>query len=69
MNPESVARNSCTRSRIARRDANRKGFEEKKRQEREAKVAGGQERMSAMREKEKATMDMFRAMAKEKFGP
>jgi len=55
-------------NRIARRDANRKRFEEKKRQEREAKIASSSERMSTMREKEKATMDMFKVMAKERFG-
>lgn len=54
--------------RIARRDASRRRFEEKKRQEREAKGAGNSERVVAMRERDKATMDMFKAMAKEKFG-
>jgi hypothetical protein len=53
---------------MARRDANRKRFEEKKRQEREAKVGSSTERISVMKEREKATMDMFKAMAKEKFG-
>jgi len=53
---------------IARRDASRRRFEEKKRQERETKGEGTSERVLAMREKDKATMDMFKAMAKQKFG-
>jgi len=56
------------RAMIARRDANRRRFEEKKRQERENKNAGTSERLSTMKDKDKANMDMFKAMAKERFG-
>ena len=53
---------------IARRDANRQRFEEKKRQEKDSKYVETRERTTQMREKDKATMDMFKAMAKERFG-
>ena len=52
------------RCRIARRDAARKRFEDK----REEKMASTRERTDAMRAKEKATMDMFMQMAKAKYG-
>ena len=51
-------------SRVARRDAARAKFEQK----REEKMSGTRERAAAMREKDKATMDMFMQMAKQKFG-
>lgn len=50
--------------RIARRDAARAKFERK----REEKMSGSRERAAAMREKDKATMDMFMQMAKQKYG-
>jgi hypothetical protein len=54
--------------RIARRDAARARFEQKRGTAREDRVAVSQERAAAMREKDKATMDMFMQMAKQKFG-
>ncbi|KAA1477242.1 hypothetical protein DENSPDRAFT_844441 [Dentipellis sp. KUC8613] len=56
------------RERIARRDAARKRFEEKRSGPREERTAALQERAAVIREKDKATMDMFMQMAKEKFG-
>ena len=53
---------------IARRDAARKRFEEKRTTTREDKVATSRERAVAMREKDKATMDMFQQLAKQRFG-
>ncbi|KAG9308969.1 hypothetical protein JVU11DRAFT_11271 [Chiua virens] len=53
---------------IARRDAARKRFEEKRFAAREDKGATVRERADAMREKEKATMDMFQQLAKQRFG-
>ena len=50
--------------RVARRDAARKRFEDK----REEKMYAVRERTDAMRAKEKATMDMFVQMAKAKYG-
>jgi hypothetical protein len=50
--------------RLARRDAARARFEQK----RDEKMSGTRERAAAMREKDKATMDMFMQMAKQKFG-
>ena len=55
-------------ARIAQRDAARRRFEEKKASAREEKVSEVRERQDAMRQKEKATMDMFKQMAKERFG-
>ena len=54
--------------RIARRDAARKRFEEKRGGPREEKIAAVRERTTAIREKDKATMDMFMQMAKAKYG-
>ncbi|KAI6120962.1 hypothetical protein EDD16DRAFT_1573863 [Pisolithus croceorrhizus] len=53
---------------IARREAARRRWEEKRAAGREDKEAAGRERANAMREKEKATMDMFQKLAKERFG-
>lgn len=53
---------------IARRDAARKRFEEKRGGPREEKIAAIRERTTAIREKDKATMDMFMQMAKAKYG-
>lgn len=50
---------------IAKRDATRKRFENKKAEEREAAT---RERANAFKEKEKATMDMFQQLAKQRFG-
>jgi hypothetical protein len=50
--------------RIARRDAARAKFE----QRREEKTSTTRERAAAIREKDKATMDMFMQMAKQKYG-
>jgi len=52
------------KAQLARRDAARARFESK----REEKMSGTRERAAAMREKDKATMDMFMQMAKQKFG-
>ncbi|KAH9914648.1 uncharacterized protein BXZ73DRAFT_106543 [Epithele typhae] len=49
---------------IARRDAARKRFEDK----REEKMASTRERTDAIRQKDKATMDMFMQMARAKYG-
>ncbi|KAF8547558.1 hypothetical protein OG21DRAFT_1424618 [Imleria badia] len=56
------------RDHIARRDAARKRFEEKRGASRDDKVATVRERAVAMREKDKATMDMFQQLAKQRFG-
>ena len=49
---------------MARRDAARKRFEDK----REEKMYATRERTDALRAKDKATMDMFMQMAKAKYG-
>ncbi|KAJ2924361.1 hypothetical protein H1R20_g12741, partial [Candolleomyces eurysporus] len=49
---------------IARRDAGKQRYEAKRSEE----VAAMQERVTARREKEKATMDMFQQLAKQRFG-
>ena len=54
--------------RIARRDAARKRFEEKRESAREERDAAARERTAAIREKDKATMDMFQQLAKQRFG-
>ncbi|KAI6015603.1 hypothetical protein EDC04DRAFT_572167 [Pisolithus marmoratus] len=56
------------RDHLARREAARRRWEEKRAGTREDKEAAGRERAVAMREKEKATMDMFQKLAKERFG-
>jgi len=56
------------KERIARRDAARKRFEDKRNGPREDRMAVARERADAIREKDKATMDMFMQMAKSKFG-
>jgi hypothetical protein len=55
-------------ARIARRDAARARFEQKREAAREEKTTVSRERAAAMREKDKATMDMFMQMAKAKYG-
>ena len=54
--------------RIRQRDAARKRFEEKKHGAREERMAEANQRVAAMREKDKSTMDMFMQMAKAKYG-
>jgi len=56
------------KARIARRDAARARFEQKREAAREDKTSTSRERATAMREKDKATMDMFMQMAKAKYG-
>lgn len=53
---------------IARRDAARKRFEDKKASSRMGAMGEVQERTTAIKEKDKATMDMFMKMAAERFG-
>jgi hypothetical protein len=55
-------------TRIARRDAARARFEKKREAAREEKMTASREGAAAMREKDKATMDMFMQMAKAKYG-
>ncbi|KAI5121855.1 hypothetical protein M0805_003288 [Coniferiporia weirii] len=55
-------------ARIAQRDAARKRFEEKRGSSREDKVSAVRERHEAIRAKDSATMEMFKKMAKERFG-
>lgn len=54
--------------RIAQRDAARKRFEEKRNAGKEDKVAATRERVSAIKDKDKATMDMLQQLAKARFG-
>ncbi|EGN93703.1 hypothetical protein SERLA73DRAFT_189439 [Serpula lacrymans var. lacrymans S7.3] len=56
------------RDHIARRDAARKRFEEKRNADKGDKNSSTQERATAIREKDKATMDMFQQLAKQRFG-
>lgn len=56
------------RFRVAQRDAAKQRREEKLQMQRKERAAETQERVTAMREKDKATMDMFKALAKERFG-
>ena len=53
---------------IARRDAARRRYEEKRNEQRQEKDYVAKERAIAMKEKDKATMDMFQQLAKERFG-
>jgi len=54
--------------RIAQRDANRLKWQEKKAGERGERMTEIQERQRAIREKDRATMDAFAKMARERFG-
>ncbi|KAF9820774.1 hypothetical protein IEO21_01217 [Rhodonia placenta] len=56
------------KERIARRDMARKRFDEKRHGPRDDRTTAIRERADAIREKDKATMDMFMQMAKQKFG-
>jgi len=56
------------RARIAQRDANRTKWQEKKAAERGEKTVETQERRKVLREKDRATMDEFMKIAKERFG-
>lgn len=53
---------------IARRDAARKRFQEKRSVTREDNTATARERANAIREKDRATMDMFQQLAKQRYG-
>ncbi|KAI0789510.1 hypothetical protein C8Q75DRAFT_765969 [Abortiporus biennis] len=53
---------------IARRDAARKRYEEKKMGGKDNRFSDTRERADAIRQKDRATMDMFMQIAKEKFG-
>ncbi|KAL5494866.1 hypothetical protein ACEPAI_328 [Sanghuangporus weigelae] len=55
-------------ARIAQRDAARRRFEEKRVPAREEKEMGFRERQEAIRSKDRATMEMFKQMARERFG-
>lgn len=57
-----------TEIRIAQRDAARRRYEEKRQSTAEGKQSSIRERQEAMRAKENATMEMFKQMAREKFG-
>ena len=54
--------------RIAKRDAARKRMEEKRFGGRDEREVASRERADAIRQKDKATMDMFMQMAKNRFG-
>lgn len=54
--------------RIAKRDANRAKWQDKKAAERDDKLGAVQERRSAIQDRDKANMDMFMQLAKQKFG-
>ncbi|KAI0004178.1 hypothetical protein BJV74DRAFT_429325 [Russula compacta] len=56
------------KAQIARRDAARARFEQKRGSARDERISASHERAAAIREKDKATMDMFMQMAKEKYG-
>ncbi|CCM02258.1 uncharacterized protein FIBRA_04341 [Fibroporia radiculosa] len=56
------------KDRIARRDAARKRFEEKRMGGKDERIVAARERADAIRQKDKATMDTFMQMAKDKFG-
>jgi len=56
------------RQRIAQRDAARKRFAEKRESQRGERVSEVRDRQSALREKDQATMEMFKKMAQERFG-
>ncbi|KAF8899363.1 hypothetical protein BD779DRAFT_1488411 [Infundibulicybe gibba] len=57
---------SSFKDEIAKRDASRKRFEQKS--GKEDKAAAVRERVTVFKEKEKATMDMFQQLAKQRFG-
>jgi len=59
---------SSFKDEIARRDAARRKFEEKRHGPKDERMAAARERADVIRQKDKATMDMFMQMAKEKFG-
>ncbi|KAH9830483.1 uncharacterized protein C8Q71DRAFT_786031 [Rhodofomes roseus] len=59
---------SSFKDELARRDAARRRFEEKRHGGKEERVSAARERADVIRQKDKATMDMFMQMAKEKFG-
>jgi len=56
------------KSRVAQRDTAKQRREEKFQMQREERAAETRERVAAMRDKDKTTMDMFKALARERFG-
>lgn len=54
--------------RIAQRDAARARFEAKKRETQGSRVSERNERTEQIKEKDRKTMEMFKQMAKERFG-
>ncbi|KAG8880730.1 hypothetical protein FRB98_004747 [Tulasnella sp. 332] len=60
--------NDSFQARLAARDANRKKYEEKKQVLRVDRNSAGNERLAALRDKEKETMEHFQALAKQRFG-
>lgn len=59
---------SSFKERVAQRDAARSRFEAKRRLDQDARAQGRNERAEQIKEKEKKTMEMFKQMAKERFG-
>ena len=57
-----------SRFRVAQRDAAKQRREERLQMQRQEKAAETRERITTLRTKDKATMDMFKALAKERFG-
>ena len=53
---------------MAKRDAAKNRYADKVSAGREDRDAAGRERRDAIRDKDRATMEMFKAMAKERFG-
>lgn len=54
--------------RLAQRDAARARFEAKTREERGARTQERSERVEQIKERDRKTMEMFRQMAKERYG-
>ncbi|EJU02868.1 hypothetical protein DACRYDRAFT_94529 [Dacryopinax primogenitus] len=68
MDDKSLMGGDSFQDRLRQRDAAKSRFEEKKRTERMELEAERNERTRALREKEQGTMEMFKKMAKERFG-
>jgi hypothetical protein len=64
------ANNGCIHliCRLAQRDAARARFEAKRRTDKDARVNERSERAEQIKEKDKKTMEMFKQLAKERFG-
>jgi hypothetical protein len=54
--------------RLAQRDAARARFDAKRRPERDARLVERNERAEQIKEKDQKTMEMFKQLAKERFG-